>query len=99
MIIVYTVEGSAINLPFIKATSLEITVYFNRKKIYSDAYFGSVKTKKYDVVLHTDFQMKNVTQSDTGYYWLNPWSDTIIHDTLELNITSKCIVKCQLTGS
>lgn len=98
-IIVYTVEGSAINIPFLNVTSLDITVYLNEKKIYSDAYFGSIKTKKHDVVLHTDFQMKNVTQSDTGYYWLDIPSENFAEDMLELSITSKCIVNCQLMGS
>lgn len=92
-------EGSTINIPIIKATSLEITVYFNRTKIYSGADFGSVNTKKYDVELHSDFQMKNLLQSDTGYYWLDLLSDTTTQEMLELNITRKFIVSCQLMGS
>lgn len=92
-------EGSTINIPFIKATSLEITVYFNRTKIYSGVYFGSVNTKKYDVELHSDFQMRNVLQSDTGYYWLDLLSDTNTKEMLELNIARKFLVTCQLMGS
>ncbi|CAG2226348.1 unnamed protein product [Mytilus edulis] len=114
-IIVYTVEGSAITLPFLNATLLVITVYLNGKKIYSDG-FGSVKTKKHDVVLHTDFQMKNVTQSDTGYYWLgfpsktphktyiygSPWLYYILDFTETINTScssSEIDHKCVIAGS
>lgn len=83
---VYTVEGSTINITSISSLFLEMEVSFNKKNIYFDGHFISGKTQKYDVVLHSDFLLENVTERDIGYYWLRP---RIPELELELNITSK----------
>lgn len=67
---VYTMEGSTINIPFLRATYLRTIVSYNGNTIFSDAHFGGVKRKKYDVVLRSHFQIINVTGSDAGNYRL-----------------------------
>lgn len=89
-IIVYTFEGSTINLPFKADSDLHLN-------LYKDEYYPiDFEANKYDIIYRQniiEFEIINVTANDTGIYWIDFLSRVY---TSQLSITGMFIFTCYM---